>query len=55
MWDTVAPVHLTAVLRAGRINCHLDIDVPKEGRPTTRVRPCYEMTGLVYGVAFGQE
>jgi hypothetical protein len=35
--NTVAPIHVTADLRAGRITCHLDIDAPKEGRPTTRV------------------
>lgn len=35
--NTVAPVHLTADLRAGRITCYVDIDAPKDGRPTTRV------------------
>lgn len=35
--NTVAPIHLTADLRAGRITCHVDIDAPKEGRATTRV------------------
>ena len=35
--NTVAPIHLTADLRAGRVTCHLDIDAPKEGRATTRV------------------
>lgn len=35
--NTVAPIHVTADLRAGQITCHLDIDAPKEGRPTTRV------------------
>lgn len=35
--NTVGPVQLTADLRAGRITCHMDIDAPKEGRPTTRV------------------
>ena len=34
---TVAPVHLTADLRAGRITAYLDIDAPKDGRATTRV------------------
>jgi len=34
---TVAPIHVTADLRAGRITCHVDIEAPKEGRPTTRV------------------
>lgn len=35
--NTVAPIHLTADLRAGRITAHVDVDAPKEGRPTTRV------------------
>lgn len=35
--NTVAPIHLTADLRAGRITCHVDIDAPKDGRATTRV------------------
>jgi hypothetical protein len=33
----VAPVHVVADLRAGRVTCYVDIDAPKEGRPTTRV------------------
>ena len=35
--DTVAPIHLTADLRAGQITCHIDIDAPRQGRPATRV------------------
>lgn len=35
--NTVAPIHVTADLRAGQITCHVDVDAPKEGRPTTRV------------------
>lgn len=35
--NTVAPIHVTADLRAGRVTCHVDIDAPKEGRATTRV------------------
>lgn len=35
--NTVAPIHLTADLRAGQLTCHVDIEAPKEGRPTTRV------------------
>ncbi|MGH3506584.1 MAG: hypothetical protein ACRDO2_05200 [Nocardioidaceae bacterium] len=35
--NTVAPLHVVADLRAGQITCHLDIDAPREGRPTTRV------------------
>ena len=33
----VGPLHVTADLRAGRIICHVDIDAPHEGKPTTRV------------------
>ena len=35
--DAVAPLTITADLRAGRTTCHVDIDAPREGRPTTRV------------------
>lgn len=35
--ETVGPLIVTADLRAGQITCHVDIDAPKEGRPTTRV------------------
>ena len=35
--NTVAPIHVTADLRASRITCHIDIEAPREGRPTTRV------------------
>jgi hypothetical protein len=35
--DTVAPIHVNADLRAGRITCHVDIDAPRAGRATTRV------------------
>lgn len=35
--DTVGPLIVTVDLRAGRIECHIDIDAPHEGRPTTRV------------------
>ncbi|SDN55804.1 hypothetical protein [Allokutzneria albata] len=35
--DTVGPLHVTADLRAGQVICHLDVDAPREGRPTTRV------------------
>lgn len=35
--DTVAPIHVTADLRATRLTCHVDIDAPRQGRPTTRV------------------
>ncbi|WP_086822369.1 stress response protein [Allokutzneria sp. NRRL B-24872] len=35
--DTVGVLHITADLRAGQVVCHLDVDAPKEGRPTTRV------------------
>lgn len=33
----VGPLHITADLRAGRIICHVDVDAPREGKPTTRV------------------
>jgi hypothetical protein len=35
--NTVAPIHVTADLRSGRITCHVDLDAPKDGRATTRV------------------
>jgi hypothetical protein len=35
--DTVGLLVVTADLRAGRITCHVDIEAPGEGRPTTRV------------------
>lgn len=35
--DTVGPLVVTADLRASRITCHVDLDAPREGRPTTRV------------------
>jgi hypothetical protein len=35
--NAVAPVTVTADLRAGRIDCHVDIEAPKKGRATTRV------------------
>lgn len=34
---TVGDVVVTADLRAGTVTCHVDIDAPREGRPTTRV------------------
>jgi hypothetical protein len=34
---TVGPITVTADLRAGTITCHVDVDAPREGRPTTRV------------------
>lgn len=33
----VGPLLVTADLRAGKVICHVDVDAPKEGRPTTRV------------------
>lgn len=33
----VGPLHVTADLHAGKIICHVDVDAPREGRPTTRV------------------
>ena len=34
---TVGDVVVTADLRAGTVTCHIDVDAPREGRPTTRV------------------
>jgi len=34
---TVSDVVVTADLRAGTVTCHVDVDAPREGRPTTRV------------------
>lgn len=33
----VGPLVVTADLRARRITCHVDVEAPREGRPTTRV------------------
>ena len=33
----VAPITIVADLRASRLTCFVDIDAPREGRPTTRV------------------
>lgn len=33
----IAPIHVLADLRASRITCSVEVDAPKEGRPTTRV------------------
>ncbi len=35
--NAVAPLNIELDLRSGRITCHIDLDAPKEGRPTTRV------------------
>lgn len=35
--NAVAPIHVVADLRAGRVTCYVDVDAPREGRPTTRV------------------
>jgi hypothetical protein len=35
--DTVGHLVVTADLRAGKVTCHVDLDAPREGRPTTRV------------------
>jgi hypothetical protein len=35
--DTVGHLVVTADLRASRVTCHVDVDAPREGRPTTRV------------------
>ena len=33
----VGHLHVTADLRAGQVVCHVDVDAPRSGRPTTRV------------------
>ncbi|WP_240942864.1 stress response protein [Planosporangium thailandense] len=33
----VGPLQVTADLRAGKVTCHVDVEAPREGRPTTRV------------------
>lgn len=33
----VAPINVIADLRASRLTCFIDIDAPKDGRPTTRI------------------
>ncbi|XVU27163.1 stress response protein [Actinoplanes sp. CA-054009] len=33
----VGPLSLTADLRAAKITCHVDVEAPRDGRPTTRV------------------
>lgn len=35
--DTVGDIVITADLRASQVTCHVDVDAPREGRPTTRV------------------
>ena len=35
--DTVGHLVVTADLRSSTVTCHVDLDAPKEGRPTTRV------------------
>jgi hypothetical protein len=35
--NTVGPLHVTADLRASKLTCHVDIDAPKQGKPSTRV------------------
>lgn len=35
--DTVGQLVVTADLRSGRVSCHVDLDAPRDGRPTTRV------------------
>jgi hypothetical protein len=35
--DTAGPLVVTADLRASQVSCHVDVDAPREGRPTTRV------------------
>ncbi|CAN5891837.1 hypothetical protein BH24DEI2_BH24DEI2_25430 [soil metagenome] len=35
--NTVGPMHVRVDMRAGQVTCHVDLDAPREGRPTTRV------------------
>jgi hypothetical protein len=35
--DTVGALEITADLRAGQITCAVELDAPREGRPTTRI------------------
>lgn len=35
--NTIGPVTISVDLRANKITCYVDIDAPKEGRPSTRV------------------
>lgn len=35
--NAVGPLMVTADLRANQVTCHVDLDAPCEGRPTTRV------------------
>ena len=35
--DTAGHLVVTADLRAGKVTCHVDVEAPREGRPTTRV------------------
>lgn len=35
--DTIGQLVVTADLRSGRVSCHVDLDAPRDGRPTTRV------------------
>lgn len=35
--DTVGHLVVTADLRSSKVTCHVDVDAPREGRPTTRV------------------
>lgn len=35
--NAVAPLMVTADLRAGKVTCYVDIEAPREGRPMTRV------------------
>ncbi len=35
--NTVGNLVVTADLRAGRVTCYVDVDAPREGRPSTRV------------------
>ncbi|MDD9350050.1 MAG: hypothetical protein PV363_14785, partial [Mumia sp.] len=36
--DTVGQLVVTADLRASKVTCHVNVDAPREGRPSTRVK-----------------
>lgn len=35
--NAVAPLFVSVDLRAGTVTCHVDLDAPRDGRPTTRI------------------
>ncbi len=35
--NAIAPIVITADVRTSRVTCHIEVEAPREGRPTTRV------------------